>query len=180
MSLQSHQQEFIHFCKDLETLSSYAPAFACYPLVFPPSLRSNRAWDSLVAPTLVLQWVHQQQGGLPPKHLLGQTIMCLNQGGPYRRANNLCPRNLAAANATAIFALLNKRPEFCEAPNELGSLSPSMNLWHGKPAYSCRGVHTELHVRVHRSSGIVPYLPIQQKTAKLQLVGLLACFPITI
>jgi hypothetical protein len=107
MSLQSHQHDFSYFCKDLQTLAGYAP------LVVLRSLRSNSTWDSLVAPTLVLQWVHQQQGGLPPKHLLGLAIKSLNQGSPNRLANNLRPSNLAAANATAIFALLN-RPEFGE------------------------------------------------------------------
>jgi hypothetical protein len=124
--IRNHQQDFDYFCKDLETLSSYAPAFACYRVMFPRGLHSNCEWDSLVAPTSVLKWVHQQQGGLPPKHLLGRAIKSLNQGGPYRRANNLRPSNLAAANATVIFALLNQ-PEFCESPDGYGFYLASCN-----------------------------------------------------
>jgi hypothetical protein len=102
------------FHENAETFSRFAPVFARFNVVFPRGCRANHQWDSFVAPTVLLNWLRQRQGGLPPKHMLGLVIKSLNQGGPYFHANDIAPGNLAAANATAIFSLLNDQPEFGE------------------------------------------------------------------
>jgi hypothetical protein len=104
------QDEFDRLCVDSEMLSRHAPGFACFQVMFPDGLRSNREWDSLVAPTSVLNVVHQRYGGLPPRHLLGLAIKNTNLGGSYHRASNLAPFYLDAANATAIFTLFRDGP----------------------------------------------------------------------
>jgi hypothetical protein len=113
----SLQESFERFCGSSETLSQYNPAFACYQVMFPSGLRSNRQWDSLVVPTLVLKWLHRQQGGLPPDHLLGLAMKSINEGISYHCAANLVPFNSDAANATAIFALLQHGP-YGTSPDE--------------------------------------------------------------
>jgi hypothetical protein len=112
LPIQDHPTAWGKFDRDVGTLSRFAPAFARFGFEFPRGFHAKHQWDSLVAPMLLLNWLLQRQGGLPWKDLVGLVIKSINQGGPYFQSNNLTPSNLAAPNATAIFAALHNQPEF--------------------------------------------------------------------
>jgi hypothetical protein len=73
---------------------------------------SNRLWDSLFSPALVVNWLkQQQQKATPPTgqlnhRLSGIAIRSINRGKAYRSATNVPPCDLEPSSASAIFHLI--------------------------------------------------------------------------
>jgi hypothetical protein len=82
-----------------------------YPVVL-ESVESNRLWDSLFSPALVVNWLkQQQQKATPPTgqlnhRLSGMAIRAINRGIAYHSATNVVPCDLEPSSASAIFHLI--------------------------------------------------------------------------
>jgi hypothetical protein len=73
---------------------------------------SNRLWDSVFSPALVVNWLkQQQQKATPPtgqlnNNLSGMAIRAINRGNAYRSATNLTPCDLTPSSVSAIYHLV--------------------------------------------------------------------------
>jgi hypothetical protein len=108
--MNRRQETMGHLTKGLASRSSHGHAMS--RLSINEKVDSNRLWDSLFSPALVVNWLKQQQQKValqtgPWNHRLsGMAIRAINRGNGYRSATNLIPYDLAPSSASAIFHLV--------------------------------------------------------------------------
>jgi hypothetical protein len=121
VSLESEQDAFDGLTEVLESQSNSKHGLSRFLFSFPhsrlkPAIKSNSLWDARFSPSLLVNCLHRQPGGIPSRSVAGFSIERINQGVLYRCATNLIPCDLSASSATAIFDVLrcvlseNSRP----------------------------------------------------------------------
>jgi hypothetical protein len=76
------------------------------------AIQSTHAWDSNIAPALVLNWIHEQPNELSsdPRdaRLVGLATRAINRGVPLGKATTVVSQDLSVSSAGAIYRLLQK------------------------------------------------------------------------
>jgi hypothetical protein len=109
--LEMEQAAFVRLTQVLESQSNTKHGLSRFILTFPhsrlkPAIKSNDLWDARFSPSLLVNCLRRQPGGIPSRNFAGHAIERINQGVLYQHATNLVPCNLSASSATAIFDIL--------------------------------------------------------------------------